>query len=141
MRRIGRRNSILVIIISIVVGGILLAPSLLGIGSVPEDDGLWFTIGPYQHLDNDTFSVLFHGVNFTFLYYLNHRYLDAPFPVFISVEFADGTIEALSLGIGGWTLENRVNFTEHTNPKAAVFTTNSPDDILHYSWFYAVELI
>ncbi|MGY5875687.1 MAG: hypothetical protein RTU30_08070 [Candidatus Thorarchaeota archaeon] len=138
MRRFGRRNSILIITIFIVVGGILVAPRLLGIGSVPEDDGIWFTTGLYQHGTNETYSVLFHGVNFTFLYYIYYGYLDSPFPVLFEVEFSDRAVEVLSLYIGGWSIVDRVNFTEHTDPRAAIFNFDTHEQ--HYSWSYAVAI-
>jgi hypothetical protein len=140
MEKIGRRDAFLVVSLIILVSGILFALDVFNLGSVPDDDGLWYIAGPYQWTDNKSYSVLFHGVNFTFLYYIDDGFLDVPLPILIRLAFIDGTNEELSIGVGGWTLSNRINFSEHKTPRAAVFTTDSAVHELHYSWFYAVEM-
>ena len=109
-----RRGVILFILISILIFGII-DSRFLWTGWSPDTGGLCFISSRYSGDANTTFSTMFFGVNFTFLYWtypppvegLNGTTIvvvDAPYTAFFTISFGDGTSENLSLSIDGYSV-------------------------------------
>ena len=134
-----KRFALAIVSISLVVSLISL-PFFMSIVTIPETEGTWFRSGPYRWNGNISYSVMFHGVNFTFLYYIHEGVLDRPCSTHFEVTFVDSIREHLDIGIGGWCFGPRVVLSNHTSPRIAIYTSDSGEYDLHYTWFLAVSL-
>ncbi len=117
--------------------GLFFLPELIDRGTLPDSDEIWYTSGPYELWQNESYSVLFREVNFTFLYY-ERKPIDSPSPAYFAIIFADGTIERLSISIPGLVLFDDVVRSNHTAPQAALYTHGSSDVL--WKWYCAVSL-
>jgi len=100
--------------------------------------GLWHRSQMYDLNMNESYSVLFYSVNFTFLCE-EEVPLDVGIPVHFIVTFSDGSFELLNTSIGGMVLiPPRVVSSSHTNPAAVVVA--SIDSEHWYQWYYGVSV-
>ena len=113
-----------------VVGVLVLDPMYFGVGVVDEC-GFCFISGVYDSSANTTYSSVFHGVNFTFLYTTYpYQATDLPFIAHFQILFPDDVVETLTLDVGGYvavypSAPLRVAASLHERPRAAVATANS----------------
>lgn len=120
-----RKLAGIVLVACVVGGGLLVVPSLLGIIWFPELGGWCFVSAPLSPNRNVSYSVLFHSVNFTFLYSTGD-----PIAHFM-VRFGDGAVESLTLrydgcmALGVFIINYHWNSTSHVYPRASVLTGNS----------------
>ncbi len=130
---IDKRRGIAVVVsifVVSVVGFFVLDPMYLGIGVVPEC-GLCFISGVQDFNSNTTYTVVFHGVNFTFLYSTRPYYItDVPDLVHFMISFSDDTVENLTLSVGGYVAIHpsaplRTNMTQYSDPKAGFGTADT----------------
>jgi hypothetical protein len=133
------QSVIVVIVMVVVLLGFLVVPGLFGMVVLPAQGGLCLLSARYDWNDNSSYSVVFHSVNFTFLYssYPDPRLRDLPYTAHFVVRFSDGLIENLSLlynGFGGSSLHGVV--TSHSFPRAGVVTGNT--DELWGAWRFTV---
>jgi hypothetical protein len=120
-------------VVGVVLAGSLGVSALLGVVWVPEQGGWCFVSGVFGENQNQTYSVLFHGVNFTFLGSTCDfgDATDAPSTAHFRVAFGDGGVENLTLRYDGyiaiaWLVVHYYwNATSHGEPKAGVVTGNS----------------
>lgn len=151
-----RRISLAVIVtaIIVIVGFSIIDYRFLGVGYVEEFNGLCF-ISDIQHTNgNVSYSVIFHGVNFTFLFYAPSvpNYIDpngttwtvadAPDIAYFLLTYSDGEIEHLAIYLGGYPLIDpfaplRPVLGNHTSPRAGV--ANSYDVQLIRRWVLVVS--
>ena len=100
--------------------------------------GLWHESQLYDVNSNESYSVVFYSVNFTFLY-KEEVPLDVANPVHFKVTFSDGSFELLNTSIGGMLfIPSRVVLSDHINPAAAIVTSIDGDH--WYQWYYAVSV-
>lgn len=125
------------IFLCIITISVLVLPNIIDLGEIPESDELWYTAGPFNLWENETYSIYFHGVNFTFLY-IEWVPLDSPKPAHFLVSFLDATSENMTIYTPGVVLFDDVAISNHSSPKAAVYT-HGADDVLG-KWFCAVSL-
>ncbi|MCK5238181.1 MAG: hypothetical protein KAR33_01465 [Candidatus Thorarchaeota archaeon] len=128
---------ITVAVLCIVVVGFFILPIIIDLGRVPESDELWYTSGPYNLWENQTYSIYFRGANFTFCY-IEDVPLDANIPAHFLITFSDAISEQLTIHLPGIVLFDDVFISNHTSPRAAVFT-HGASDVLG-KWFCAVSL-
>lgn len=104
---------------------------------------------------NVTYSTVFFGVNFTFLYWTYPSpaegpngttvvVVDAPYRAFFTVIFEDGVSENLSLCVGGYVVLFPFQFphgvrTDHTWPSAGIVTAEVWE--LWGGWQYTVAML
>jgi hypothetical protein len=102
-----------------------------------------------------TCSIMFFGVNFTFLYWTypppsedpngtTYVVVDAPYTAFFSITFNDGASESLSLYVGGYVALFPFQFphgvrTDHTWPSAGIVTGEVWE--LWGGWQYTVAML
>ena len=152
---------IVVIVIALVIGtGVLLSP--LGIPPLiyPESEyipafGGYFYISEIQNdNENVSYSIIFHDVNFTFLYWhwpysvldnVTNYFAEVPLDVFVQVTFSDNTSEILHLVVDspgscliGESPELRGVTTSHSQPRAGV--ANAETWELQSRWVYTVSV-
>lgn len=134
-----RHKALVGFVAAVALVSFTVTPTLGSISHIPLAEGLWFISGPYGLSGNTTYSVLIHGVNFTFMYYVYQGILDHPFPVHFEVTFPDSHVEELIFYIGGMFSGPRITLSNHTEPRAAIFKPTTYSHESHYSWFLAVE--
>ncbi len=120
---------IVVIVMVVVLLGFLVVPVLFGVVVLPEQGGLCLLSARYDWNENSSYSVVFHSVNFTFLYssHPDPMIPDLPYTAHFVVRFSDGLIENLSLVYNGYTALYFVGslqgvVTSHSFPRAGVVT-------------------
>jgi len=129
---------LIVLTLALVLGTLVIAPHVLGFEQVPGSNKLWHVSEAYSVGSNESFTVVFHSVEFTFQYEEGMP-LDAPIPIHFMVTFSDSAVENLTTSIGGWLMQPpRVVMTNHTNPQAAIVSAYG-DSEKWYSWYYAVS--
>ena len=149
-----RRGAILFIILVILIVGIF-DSRFLGTAWSPDTGGMCFVSQRYSANANMTYSTMFFGVNFTFLYWTYPPPTEGPngtvfivtdFPhrVFFTVTFGDGTSENLSLYVGGYVAIVPFQFphgvrTTHSWPSAGIVTGEEWE--LWGGWQYAVAML
>ena len=134
-----RLSVVVVIMMVVLLLGFLVVPALFGMVVLPAQGGLCLLSARYDWNDNSSYSVVFHSVNFTFLYssYPDPELRDVPYTAYFVVRFSDGLIENLSLlysGFGGSSLHGVV--TSHSFPRAGVVTGSI--DELWSAWRFTV---
>ncbi|MBE0526074.1 MAG: hypothetical protein IH631_03970 [Candidatus Thorarchaeota archaeon] len=113
-------------------------------GWIPDTGGMCLVSPIYDANSNSTYSVMFAGVNFTFLYWTYPPNItDVPHKAYFLVTFDDGTEENLSLYVGGYTVimplqVPRGDKTSHSFPSAGVITADTWG--LWRNWQYTVNL-
>lgn len=153
--RITKRKGIVILVLLMLLGFGLIDSRFLWTGWVPDTGGLCLVSPIYSANSNSTYSVMFAGVNFTFLYWTypppiegsNGTFLvtvDAPHHAYFLVTFDDGTEENLSLSVGGYIAVMLFQVphgakTNHSFPSAGVVTADTSD--LWRRWQYTVNLI
>ena len=139
MREDQKRKLALLLIVIVILGSF--GGWLYVQRQLPNDNNLfWLVSGHCDTNDNETYSVILGGVNFTFLYKA-FAPLDAGIPVFFKVTFPDGTIEFLENVIGGGMLTPpRIVLSSHTSPQAAIVCSYGREHEQWYGWYYAVSL-
>lgn len=145
---IGKRSltKILLLVVAIVLILGLISGQLLGIVWIPALGGLCFISAPFGTNENQSYSVIFHSVNFTFLgsTYDYGNLTDAPSTAHFLITFNDGQKENLTLHYGGFIpiavlfIEYHWNITNHVSLRAGVITGNSW--ILYNRWQFLVFL-
>ena len=147
---------VLLIIVSIVVivvaGFAVIDYNYLGIGHV-DDLGLFYISGIQDTNGNESYTIDFHEVSFTFLHYnlplhygpngTVHTIVDAPNTAHFKLTYSDSEVEYLNLSVGGYVmvLPNsplRPIFGNHTFPKAGVATAFTAQ--LHFKWVLLVSV-
>ena len=138
-----RHKALVGLVAAVVVVSFTVTPTLGSISNIPLTKGLWFISGPHSlhQSGNTTYSVLIHGVNFTFMYYNIIRYIsDTPVLAHFEVAFPDSAVEELVFSVGGQLARPHVTVLDHTGPRAAIFKPTTYNHESHYSWFVAVEI-
>ncbi|MFX0044792.1 MAG: hypothetical protein ACFE8Z_03000 [Candidatus Hermodarchaeota archaeon] len=131
------------ILVVSVIGFLVVDPMYFGIGVVGEC-GFCFISGVNDSNSNTSYSLVFHGVNFTFLYTTYpYQATDLPFIAHFRISFPDDVIENITLDVGGYVVVDltaplRVAASLHLNPRAAVATANSFR--LVGKWIFLVSL-
>ena len=154
-RKMTKRKGIVVLVFLILLGFGIADSRFLWTGCIPDTGGLCFVSQSYTADSNSSFSVLFEGVNFTFLYWTypsptegpngTSVYItDQPHTAYFLVTFDDGTEEILSLAVGGYVAMMPLQIprgtkTDHSLPSAGVITANTLD--LWRKWQYTVNLL
>ncbi|UCE09387.1 MAG: hypothetical protein JSW61_10475 [Candidatus Thorarchaeota archaeon] len=99
----------------------------------------------YDYNDNQTFTVTFQGVEFTFhhWFYPDQGVTDLPYNAHFTVKFQDGASENLILAVGGYVVVAPWNplrpvLTNHTSPVAGVATAHTEE--LWGHWVYLVSV-
>ncbi|MFW9979869.1 MAG: hypothetical protein ACFFEJ_17435 [Candidatus Thorarchaeota archaeon] len=132
-----KRLGLLMILIVVVgtLGGILLIQRM-----VPSQNSLFWNISEsYDTNGNETYSVIFNDINFTFLY-TEETPLDVPIPVHFRVDFPDGTTEYIANTIGGLMMQPpRIVMSVHLKPQVAIVCSFGDSHEDWYSWYYAVS--
>ena len=122
----------------------LINAQLLGVVWIPVLGGVSFVSVPYGPNENQTYSVIFHSVNFT---YIGSTYdfgtlMDQPRTAHFLITFSDGQKENLTLHYDGFIgtavlfIRYHWNTTNHASPRAGVITGNS--DVLFNGWQFLV---
>jgi len=149
-----RRGIMLLVLLTILTFGII-DSRFLWTGWSPDTGGMCFISQRYGANANATYSTVFFGVNFTFLYWTYPPPLegpngtsivvvDAPFRAFFTISFGDDTKENLSFYVGGYTVLMPFQIphgvkTVHTWPSAGIVTGESWG--LLGGWQYTVTLL
>jgi hypothetical protein len=128
------KKRVVAVVVSIlvvsVVGLLVVDPMYFGVGVVDEC-GFCFISGINDSNSNTTYSLVFRGVNFTFVYTTYpYQATDLPFIAHFEILFPDDVVENLTLDVGGYvavypTAPLRVAASLHMGPRAAVATANS----------------
>ena len=156
MSRITKRQGLIIVIFLTIVGGVGIVDSrFLGTGWIPDTGGLCLVSQIYDSNSNESYSVDFGGVTFTFLYWIYLGFVeepngtssyitDQPNKAYFLVSFDDGAEEILNLNVGGYVaiLPFQVPFgakTNHTSPSAGVITANTRE--LWDKWQFTVSRI
>jgi hypothetical protein len=75
----------------------------LGIGCVPYYGGLWYISERYAPTNNVSYSVVFHNVNFTFMYWTYPGQItDVDYTAYFLIRFADNSSALLNIILGGY---------------------------------------
>ncbi len=122
----------------------LIRAQLLGVIWIPALGGVSYVSAPFGPNENQSYSVIFHSVNFT---YLGSTYdygdlRDLPKTVHFLITFSDGQKENLTLHYDGLIstavlfIEYHWNITNHVSPRAGVITGNS--QVLSHGWQFLV---
>ncbi len=143
---ITRRRKVGFLLILTIIGFMIVDSRFLFCGLSPTTGGVWFTSWIYNAKEgNETYTIQFLGVNFTFLYltYPSDEIADAPFTIYVNVSFQDGISEILNIPVGGYTPVYLISIpygarTAHSFPAAAVLTS---DALGYWGWQYAVSFI
>lgn len=137
-----------------ILGFGLVDSRFLWTGWCPDAGGMCF-MTPRQNANaNQTYSTIFLGVNFTFLYWtypppieVNGTtvvVVDHPYTAYFIVTFEDGTTECLNLDVAGYPLSlpfatpHGVR-TVHTRPTAGIVKSDSWG--LLGGWQYAIAIL
>ena len=152
--RITKRKGIIVLAIMIILSLGMADSRFLWTGWVPDTGGLCFVSQSYTADANSSFSVIFVGVNFTFLYWTYPPPIegpngtsifitDQPHTAYFLVIFDDDVEEILSLNVGGYTVMMPIQVprgdkTNHSLPSAGVITADTWG--LWRNWQYTVNL-
>jgi hypothetical protein len=149
-----RRGIILVFLLGGLFFG-LVDSRFLWTGWSPDTGGLCFVSQRHNANANTSYSTMFFGVNFTFLYWTYPPpvagpngttivVVDAPYRAYFAVAFEDGSNETLSLFVDGYTALMPFQFphgvlTIHSNPSAGIVTSESWG--LWGGWQYTVPFL
>ncbi|MFX0056138.1 MAG: hypothetical protein ACFFAD_14515 [Candidatus Hermodarchaeota archaeon] len=149
-----RRALIVVVLIAMLlgVGFAVLDYNYLGIGQVDEH-GLFYISGIQDTNNNESYTIEFHGVSFTFMHYnlpvfydengTAHTVVDAPNTAHFMLMYPDDEVEYLNLSVGGYAPVRPVSplrpvLGGHITPNAGVATAFTPQ--LHFKWVYLVAV-
>jgi hypothetical protein len=142
--RVTKRKGIVVLVVLILLGFGIIDSRFLWIGWIPDTGGMCFVSPIYDANSNSTYSAMFAGVNFTFLYWTYPPNItDIPYKAYFVVTFDDGTKENLSLYVSGYTAVMPFQVphgakTNHSFPSAGVVTADTSD--LWSRWQYTVNM-
>ncbi|MFX0079359.1 MAG: hypothetical protein ACFE8O_08975 [Candidatus Hermodarchaeota archaeon] len=122
----------------------LINAQLLGVVWIPALGGVSYISAPYGPNENQTYSVIFHSVNFTFLAstYDYGLLTDMPHTAHFLITFSNGQEENLTLHYDGFIgtavlfIRYHWNITNHVSPRAGVITGNS--QVLFNGWQFLV---
>ncbi|MFX1299598.1 MAG: hypothetical protein ACFFAL_06500 [Promethearchaeota archaeon] len=122
----------------------LLNAQLLGIIWIPALGEVSYVSAPFGTNENQSYSVIFHSVNFTFLgsTYDYGELRDLPRTAHFLITFSDGQKENLTLhyngfiGLSRFFINYHWNVTNHVSPRAGVITGNS--EVLFNGWQFLV---
>jgi len=153
--RITKRRGIIILVLLTILGFGIVDSRFLLTGWIPDTGGMCLVSQSYDSHSNSTYSVMFTGVNFTFLYWTypspiegpngTSVYItDQPHTAYFLATFADGVSEILSLNVGGYVgilsfQTPRGDKTDHMSPSAGVVTADTQE--LWGKWQYTVNLI
>ncbi|MFW9803399.1 MAG: hypothetical protein ACFFFC_12140 [Candidatus Thorarchaeota archaeon] len=149
-----RRVLVVLILLSLILGlgFAVLDYNYLGIGQA-GDQGLFYISGIQDTNNNESYTVDFRGVSFTFMHYnlpvfydengTAHTIVDAPNTAHFMITYPDDEVEYLKLNVGGFVAIRpgsplRPVFGNHTTPKAGVATAFTAQ--LHFKWVYLVAV-
>ena len=152
--RITKRKGIVILVLLTILGFGIADSRFLLTGWIPDTGGLCFVSQGYSANSNSTYSVMFAGVNFSFLYWTyppptegpngTSIYItDQPHTAYFLVTFDDGIEEILSMNVGRYTAMMPFQIphgdkTNHTFPSAGVITEDTWG--LWRNWQYTVNL-
>jgi len=135
-----KRRIWLLVVVALMFSILAIAPAVLRRQHIPGSDRLWDTSQPYQAINNESFTVVFQSVDFTFLYE-EEVPLDVPIPIHFRVTFSDSAVEYLTTTIGGLMLQPpRVVMTDHTSPQVAIVSAYGDSNEEWCGWYYAVSI-
>jgi hypothetical protein len=148
------RRALIVMCLVVIIGGlgfVVLDYNYLGIGQVNEH-GLFHISRIQDTNDNESYTVEFHDVSFTFLHYnppVSYgpngtviTIVDAPNTAHFMLTYPDDAVEYLSLNVGGFVPVRpgsplRPIIGNHTAPRAGVATAFTAQ--LHFKWVFLVS--
>lgn len=144
-----QRNAIVMIVLSLTAIAtlhLIVDSRYLGIALVSGSVGLVYVSDFYTPNDNVTYTVSFHGVNFTFMYWIDPLPLvDIDFTVYFLIAFADNSTEEVNIGTGGYwyaiggaTRPINAKTTVDTSPIAGVLYNGYLDSPV--GWRFIVSL-
>jgi hypothetical protein len=149
-----RRGIVLIFLSGLLLFGII-DSRFLWTGWSPDTGGLCFMSQRYDANGNSSYSTVFFGVNFTFLYWTypppvagpngtTIAVVDAPYRAYFAVAFEDGSKETLSLFVDGYTALVPLQFphgarTVHSYPSAGIVTSESWG--LWGGWQFTVAIV
>lgn len=122
-----------------------------GQGWVEETGGLSYVSEFYDPGGNISYTVRFHNVNFTFLYWTypsgeNYTVVDASYTAYFLIEFLDDTNEIISLYTGSWwttsgSLKRSVFAVTaaHTSPMAGVLAGGYLDNPVGWQFVVSID--
>jgi hypothetical protein len=149
-----RRGLVVLILILLILGlgFAVLDYNYLGIGQV-GDQGLFYISEIQDTNNNESYTVEFHGVSFTFMHYnlpvfydengTAHTVVDAPNTAHFMLTYPDDEVDYLNLSVGGFAPVRpfsplRPVLGDNVTPKAGVATAFTPQ--LHFKWVYVVAV-
>ncbi|MFW9846367.1 MAG: hypothetical protein ACFFD6_06445 [Candidatus Thorarchaeota archaeon] len=143
---------VIIVLVSIAVAvNAIIDYRLLGIGYV--SNRLCYVSDIQDTNENESYALMFHGVNFTFMYYTLPIYYDengtgyavpdAPSTAHFMLTYPDDAVAYLNLSIGGHVIvlsESPLfpKFGDHATVKAGVATAFTPQ--LHFKWVLLVAV-
>ncbi|MGY5858803.1 MAG: hypothetical protein RTU63_05500 [Candidatus Thorarchaeota archaeon] len=142
--KITKRKGIVVLVLVTLLGFGIADSRFLWSGWIPDTGGLCHVSQIYSPESNTTFSVMFVGVNFTFLYWTYPPNItDVPHKAYFLVTFEDEVEEILNLYVGGYVgimpfQTPRGAKTNHSLPSAGIITADTMDQ--WGNWQYTVNL-
>ncbi len=115
-------------------------------GWVEETGGLSYVSEIYGPESNASYTINFHNVNFTFMYWTYpYGWLDVAYTAYFLIEFLDNTSEIVTFLTGSWWLTSgslkRPLFAvaaEHTDPIAGVLAGGYLDSPV--GWQFVVSM-
>ena len=136
-------KTLLLLALALVPITALINAQLLGVIWIPAL-GVSYVSAPFDPNENQTYSVIFHSVNFTYLgsTYDYGNLMDMPNTAHFLITLSDGQKENLTLHYNGFTgmarffIDYHWNITEHVSPRAGVITGNS--EVLFNGWQFLV---
>ena len=148
--------SLIIVVLTTVIGFSLYTSFIMdtrtgGQGWVEETGGLSYVSEFYDPAGNNSYTVSFHNVNFTFMYWTypsgpNYTVFDASYTAYFLIEFLDGTNEIVSLYTGSWwttsgSLKRALSSvnTEHDNPKAGVLYGGYLDNPVGWQFVVSID--
>lgn len=122
----------------------LINAQLLGVIWIPTLGEVAYVSIPFGPNENQSYSVMFHSVNFTFLgsTYDYGDLRDLPHTAHFLIIFSDEQKENLTLHYDGFIgtavffIDYNWNITNHVSPRAGVITGNS--QVLSHGWQFLV---
>ncbi len=116
-------------------------------GWIEETGGLSYVSDIYGPKGNASYTINFHNVNFTFMYWTYpYGVMDAAYTAYFLIEFLDDTNEILTLYTGSWWTTSgwlkrpvSVVTTEHDNPKAGVLFGDYLDNPVGWQFVVSID--
>jgi hypothetical protein len=147
-----QRKAIIMIAVSVaVIAGstlyVIADSRYFGVALVGGNAGWVYASQFYTPNNNVSYEVIFHDVNFTFMYWIYPRDAptDGPYTVYFLIEFNDGSSEVISIQTGSyWVVHGSIDlplaakYTVGTSPIAGVLYHGYMDNPV--GWRFIVSI-